>query len=154
MANYFRPKDPAHVNFYVAYYSSQRKGGSVHSPQSCLPGGGWRIDEFYERTLSGVGPGNQGLTVNRAVIKKGQARQLVYYWFQQRDRLLTNEYLVKWYLFRDAVTRNRTDGALIRIVTSFGEGEGEGEGEAEADQRLTDFVRETYSRLEPHLPAT
>ncbi len=150
MANYFRPEDPAHVNFYVAYYSSQRKGGSVHSPQGCIPGGGWRIDEFYETTLSGVGPGGQGLTVNRAVIRKGQTRQLVYYWFQQRDRWLTNEYVVKWYLFWDAVTRNRTDGALIRVITPFGKGE----GEAEADQRVTDFIREAYSRLEAHLPAT
>jgi len=29
------------------------------------------------------------LRVNRAVIAKGNDRQLVYYWFKQRDRLLT-----------------------------------------------------------------
>src|SRR5262249_52379176 len=29
------------VNFYVAYYQSQRNGMSVHSPRRCLPGGGW-----------------------------------------------------------------------------------------------------------------
>lgn len=25
------------VNFYVAYYESQRKGESIHSPETCLP---------------------------------------------------------------------------------------------------------------------
>jgi hypothetical protein len=25
------------VNFYVAYYASQRKGESTHSPRSCTP---------------------------------------------------------------------------------------------------------------------
>src|SRR3972149_5039443 len=29
------------VNVYVAYNESQRKGESSHSPDSCLPGGGW-----------------------------------------------------------------------------------------------------------------
>jgi hypothetical protein len=28
---------------YAANYQSQRKGQSAHSPQSCLPGGGWEI---------------------------------------------------------------------------------------------------------------
>ncbi|HWK51125.1 MAG TPA: VPLPA-CTERM-specific exosortase XrtD, partial [Steroidobacter sp.] len=31
------------VNFYVAWYDSQRAGSSAHSPRSCLPGGGWRM---------------------------------------------------------------------------------------------------------------
>ncbi|MDY6836809.1 MAG: EpsI family protein [Thermodesulfobacteriota bacterium] len=33
------------VNFYVAYYESQRKGESIHSPATCLPGGGWLFKE-------------------------------------------------------------------------------------------------------------
>jgi hypothetical protein len=33
------------VNLYIAYYASQRKGASVHSPKTCLSGGGWRMKE-------------------------------------------------------------------------------------------------------------
>src|SRR5438034_8174067 len=40
-------------------------------------------------------------------------RSLVYYWFQQRGRDMTNEYLVKWYLFWDSLTRSRSDGAMV-----------------------------------------
>ena len=59
----------------------------------------------------------QPLPVNRVIIGLGDDRQLVYYWFAQRGRMLTNEYLVKWYIFWDALTRNRTDGALVRLTT-------------------------------------
>ncbi len=76
------------VNVYAAYYESQRDGASVHSPRSCIPGGGWRITDFSEAR---VGGGPEGFAVNRALIELGDQRQLVYYWFKQRDRELTNE---------------------------------------------------------------
>jgi len=60
----------------------------------------------------------QSLMVNRMMIQKGEYKQLAYCWFRQRDRLITNEFLVKWYLFLDALTRNRTDGALLRLTTA------------------------------------
>jgi EpsI family protein len=41
------------VNLYIAYYNSQRKGEAVHSPRSCLPGGGWQMEDFGQRTLGG-----------------------------------------------------------------------------------------------------
>jgi len=104
------------VNFYVAWYNSQRKGEAVHSPRSCLPAGGWQTREFTQRNLTGVSIGGRPLRVNRAVIQMGTQRQLVYYWFQQRGRVITNEFMVKWYLFWDALTRHRTDGALVRLI--------------------------------------
>ena len=55
------------------------------------------------------------LRVNRAVIRLGESRLLVYYFFKQRKRVLTNEYMVKWFLMWDAIARNRTDGALVRL---------------------------------------
>jgi EpsI family protein len=37
----YKNKQGKSVNFYVAYYESQRKGESIHSPATCLRGGGW-----------------------------------------------------------------------------------------------------------------
>jgi len=102
------------VNFYLAYYDSQRKGESVHSPRACLPGGGWEMESLERHYVDTV---TQEKPVNRAVIRKGNERQIVYYWFKQRDRWLTNEFAVKWYLLVDSLLRNRTDGALVRLVT-------------------------------------
>jgi len=47
------------VNFYVAYYESQRKGESIHSPATCLPGSGWSFDQSGTVKVPGV-PGNNG----------------------------------------------------------------------------------------------
>jgi exosortase D (VPLPA-CTERM-specific) len=118
------------VNVYVAYYSSQRSGQAVHSPRSCLPGGGWRIEQVEQREVDGVRLRGGPLRVNRVLIRKGSDRQLVYYWFQERGRDLTNEYLVKWYLVADALTENRSDGALVRIITPLKDGDDPRVGDA------------------------
>jgi EpsI family protein len=150
MTNYVRPDQKSFVNLYIAYYASQRKGASAHSPKSCIPGGGWRIGNVEPQVIPGVLPAGGEFVVNRAVITKGKSTQIVYYWFRQRERLLTNELLVKWYLFWDAVSRNRTDGALVRVMTPVIEGE----DVAQADRRLIDLIRLAYPRLGPYFPST
>jgi exosortase D (VPLPA-CTERM-specific) len=125
------------VNLYVAYYDSQRKGQSAHSPRSCIPGGGWEIVSLTQRRIDGVEVDGEPLRVNRTEIQYGDQKQLVYYWFQQRGRVIDNEYLVKWYLFWDALTRNRTDGALVRLTSVVRPGE----DVDEADRRLSAWPR-------------
>lgn len=118
------------VNVYVAYYASQRTGQSVHSPRSCLPGGGWHIDQLEQKTLDGLASHGRPLRVNRVIIRQGGERELVYYWFDERGRNITSEYLVKWYLLTDALVMNRSDGALIRLITPLAEGEDPTAGDA------------------------
>lgn len=136
------------VNFYVAYYDTQRKGVSAHSPKSCLPGGGWRIREFDQKAIDGATVAGKPLMVNRTVIQMGEVRQLVYYWFQQRGRVITNEYLVKWYLFWDALTRQRTDGALVRLTTIVPPGQ----DISESDRLLQSFARDVNTELGKYIP--
>lgn len=154
MADYQRPSDNAHVNFYIAYYASQRKGVSAHSPQTCIPGGGWEVSGLSSILVDGAGTsspggiGAEGLEVNRVVISKGPDKQLVYYWFDQRGRRMTSEYHVKLMLLWDALTRRRTDGALVRLVTPVGPTE----DLAAADRRLGDFLRAVYPKVEAFVP--
>jgi exosortase D (VPLPA-CTERM-specific) len=135
------------VNLYVAYYNSQRKGEAVHSPRSCLPGGGWQLKDFGQRTL-GVNIDGRPLRVNRTLIELGNERELVYYWFQQRGRVITNEFSVKWYLFWDALTRHRTDGALVRLIVAVPPAS----GESQADRRLTDLAVRIAPTLTRYVP--
>jgi exosortase D (VPLPA-CTERM-specific) len=137
-----------HINLYMAYYNSQRKGEAVHSPRSCLPGGGWQMRDFDQRELPPVLVGGRPLRVNRTLIEMGGQRELVYYWFQQRGRVIDNEFAVKWYLFWDAVTRHRTDGALVRIIDSVPVG-----GDvAAADRAMTDFAALIAPKLPGFIP--
>jgi exosortase D (VPLPA-CTERM-specific) len=144
----YRFGDGQPVNLYSAYYRSQKKGQSVHSPQSCLPGGGWEISSFKRMNLPASSGMVRPLHVNRALIQKDSQKQIVLYWFKQRDRILNNEYLVKLYLFWDALSRGRTDGALVRIASLVGPGE----TEAIVDQRLLRFVSTIELELNRYVP--
>jgi exosortase D (VPLPA-CTERM-specific) len=124
--------EKAPVNVYVAYYGSPKKGKSSHSPRQCIPGGGWEITSFEPLRLHELSGGTGVLEVNRVVIEKDRQKQIVYYWFKQRDRWMTSEYAVKFFLFWDSLTRHRADGALVRLVS----GVYAGEAEAVVDQRL------------------
>ncbi len=136
------------VNFYAAYYRSQKKGQSAHSPQSCLPGGGWEIASLTHAELPSSSAMAQPLRANRAVIQKGDQKQIVLYWFKQRDRNLTDEFLVKWYLLWDGFARRRTDGALVRVASLVGPGE----SEAAVDQRLQKFAGVVGQELTRFVP--
>lgn len=148
LRDYAAPGQPEVVNFYVAYYASQRKGEAVHSPRSCIPGDGWRIESLSQVPVDGLSTHNGTLLVNRAIIAKGAFRQVVYYWFAQRGRHMTNEYWVKWFLFWDGMTRNRTDGALVRLVTPLDKEE----DPAAADRRLASFLHQVFPKLNRYVP--
>jgi EpsI family protein len=146
------------VNFYTAYYETQRKGESIHSPETCLPGGGWEFKNAGKAVVELDGESGSGSTgqrvhgptiiVNRAFMEKGAAKQLSYFWFPQRDRVLTNAWEMKWYNFWDALTRQRTDGALVRLITPVYAGE----EAADADKRLVAFTKEIVPVLNEFLP--
>jgi len=136
------------VGLWIAYYASQRTGASAHSPRACLPGGGWKIEAFDQYAIPDVQADGSPLLVNRSVISMGEARQLVYYWFEERGRKQTNEYLVKWFIFWDSLTRHRTDGALVRVTTFVPDAA----LLPEAAARLEEFIRTINPQLTYFLP--
>jgi exosortase D (VPLPA-CTERM-specific) len=148
VADYASPAWPQPVNFYVAYYARQDERATIHSPSVCIPAGGWEIAGLTHRRLDSVAADAGGLVVNRAVIAKNLDRQLVYYWFEQRGRQLTDEYTIKAYNILDAVTRGRTDGALVRVTTPMARDE----KPEDADRRLTAFLESAYPRLAGYVP--
>ena len=136
------------VNLYVAYYETQRKGESIHSPETCLPGSGWTFAEAGEVALSVPGYEEGGFRVRRALMEKLGERELAYFWFAQRGRVLTSAYELKLWVFWDALTKHRTDGALVRIITPAYEGERLEDAEA----RLEEFARQVVPVLEGFVP--
>jgi exosortase D (VPLPA-CTERM-specific) len=141
-------RDGKQVNFYVAYYESQRKGESIHSPATCLPGNGWSFDQSGLVEITSVSGNKGSMEVNRAIMQLGRERQLSYYWFPVRGRILNNAYQLKIYNFWDALTQQRTDGALVRVITSvYGN-----EELSDAEKRLQNFVRDIEPVLEEFIP--
>jgi EpsI family protein len=145
LTDYAKPKGLP-VNLYVAYYASQRMGVSPHSPSVCIPGNGWQITEFEYINLR---IGDTSLPINRAIITRGAAeKQLVYYWYEERGVTVANEYWSKVLLLKDAILANRTDGALVRLITPVYAGE----RESDADDRLQEFARTAAPVLSKYLP--
>lgn len=102
------------VGLYAGYYGSQRQGDTIHSPQNCLPGAGWRPVSSSTITLQS---GGREVPVNQYVIQKGLDQQVVLYWYQGRGRVVANEYANKALLMWDAATLQRTNGGLVRVMT-------------------------------------
>lgn len=144
LSDYSR-SDGKPVNLYVAFYASQRSGESPHSPIVCIPGGGWAITNLQQMNY---GSPSEEQPINRVIIEKDKVKELVYYWFDERGRKIANEYWAKFYLLTDAIVKNRTDGALVRLTTPVFPGE----TERDADQRLQAFMQDAVPKLTDYLP--
>ncbi|NVN98857.1 MAG: VPLPA-CTERM-specific exosortase XrtD [Geobacteraceae bacterium] len=134
------------VNCYVAFSDYQSKGKASHSPASCLPGSGWELRS--PEKIPVVDASGRSITVNRAMMVMGNERRLTYYWFDQRGRILTDLFQIKLYNFVDSIALNRTDGALVRLITPLGENE----PAAAADERLKEFFQQFNTTLGRFLP--
>jgi EpsI family protein len=138
------------VGLYVGYWASQRQGDTIHSPQNCLPGAGWEpIAEGRVSIPDPRAPNAAPLTLNRYVIQKGLARQLVVYWYQSHGRIVASEYWGKLYLMLDAARLNRTDAALVRVIVPVGQA---ADSVDAAEREALDFVRVLLPTLDGFLP--
>ena len=149
LADYRQGGKDTPVELYVGYYANQRIGSSSHSPSNCIPGGGWQIVASETKTLPVPWDNaSSSMTVTRILIRKGDRSQLVYYWFDERGRDLTEVYSVKWHLFLDSLILHRSDGALIRLVTPIVNAE----SEDKAEERLIQFLASFQPAMQPYLP--
>jgi EpsI family protein len=137
------------VNLFVAYYKSQTQGAGIHSPEVCLPAGGWEVSAWTTMATGLTSASGAPLSVNRAVIQMGFSRQLVYYWFDERGRNVTNDYAAKAYTVWDGITRGRMDGALVRVITPIDPSV----SVDVADARLRDFLKLALPQLPAYIPS-
>ncbi len=142
----YRDRQNHAINFYTAYYESQQKGESIHSPETCLPGSGWKFSKAEEVAINAKD--GRSMRVNRVIMEKDGEKQLSYYWFPMRGRVLTKLYQLKLYNFWDALTRQRTDGALVRVITPIADSE----KPEDADARIRGFLNEAIPLLPAFIP--
>jgi len=144
---YYRgPREVA--SLYIGYYDSQREGDTMHSPMNCLPGAGWIPVETKMVQISVAGR-SAPIVVKRVIIEKGIDRQLVLYWYQSHGRVIGNEYWSKVTMVYDALRLNRSDAALVRVVTPILAGA----AAPAPDDLATDFVQSIFPQLDTYLPS-
>ncbi|RJR22848.1 MAG: EpsI family protein, partial [Nitrospiraceae bacterium] len=144
----YSKQDSLPINMYVAYYASQTKGKSIHSPETCMPGSGWVFKNAGKLTVPLPGKAPSSITVMRALMEKEGNTQLVYFWFRQGGRVLTNAYEMKMYNLWNALAHKRTDGALVRIISPLALSE----RIEDTDTRLRSFIVEVLPFLNEYIP--
>jgi EpsI family protein len=133
------------VWLYIGYWATQRRGGVIHSPKNCLPGGGWEPVDATRLTVQ-LPPPYAPIEINRYLIQKDREMQVVLYWYQAEGHAVASELGAKVAMVRSALRSGRTDGALVRAsspVTGT---------VAETTARLVLYVQALYPVLGEYLP--
>ncbi len=145
MAYYKMNPEDAPVNLYVAYYDSQRMRQSVHMPLNCIFAGGWEIKDQRKQAVAFAG---QTIPIVRVIASKGMQKVMVYYWLEQRGRQINDPTKAKLFLALDSIALNRTDGALVRVITQLNKDE----DEQQAEERLQTFLEKAYTPIQDFVP--
>jgi|SRR5215471_4413631 len=133
------------LNLYIGYWDTQRKGAMIHSPKNCLPGAGWEPVESSLVTVP-LPPPHPPIIVNRYLIQKDREQQLVLYWYQSQGQVIAGEVPARVAMVKSALVRNRTDGAIVRVMSPMYGSVGE------TSQRLVAYVQALYPVLGEYLP--
>jgi EpsI family protein len=152
----YREADAAPVGVYIGYHESQirEEGGgsaenSIHPPKHCMPGSGWDIIGHSVVELDIAGLPVRPAPVNRMVIAKGDARQLVYYWYQTQGRVIADDWQKIAYLSWDRARSSRTDGALVRFTTAIIRND-----EEAADREIHSLADQLLPLLPAYIPGS
>jgi EpsI family protein len=132
------------VKLYIGYHGGGKNGGEIHSPKHCLPGSGW-----YETSSKRTSLDIRGKSVRlvEAVYKKGEERELFFYWYQVRDKALTDEYSLKLSEIVNSMVHRRRDASFIRVSVPM---KGGLDGDIAVGER---FVRDFYPVIMEFLPS-
>jgi len=139
----YKDADGKMVNLYIGYHGGGKEGGEIHSPKHCLPGSGW-YEASSRRGLLQT-PGG-GINLVRAVYQKGESRELFLYWFQVRDRSISEEYSFKIAEILNSALYRRRDASFIRVSVPFDS------DIAQATARAERFIRDFQPVFREFLP--
>ena len=154
LCNYQRFEPRQTVGVYIGYHASQvrEEGGggdttAIHPPAHCLPGSGWDIIDNQLVQLEMPGLPESPALVKRLVVARSSARQLTYYWYQSRGRVISRDWEKILFVGFDRATRGRTDGSLVRFTTPIVRND-----EAGAEESLRDLASLILARIPAYVP--
>lgn len=130
----------------IPFYEYQGTRHTAHAPQSCLLGGGFFIQKTLERSISL--PDGKSITIMTMEMLKNNDKLLASYFFLQRGRVITNPWLNKYYLMVDAITKKRTDGALVRVEMTVAPNQNFEDAYAVQDN----FIAKVWPLLKKYIP--
>ena len=142
----YRGKNGEIFWLFMAYFSSQKYGSQIHSPKHCLPGSGYKIQtiEPYVIDLDE----ERSITVNRLLIASDRRKEIMFYWFETRSGVVSDEFGLKLDLMKNSIVLKPTDAAICRVTmplplqADF----------SEATELSIKFIRQFYPAMKSALP--
>jgi len=147
LADYFN-HEGSNVQLYIGYYKSQKEGQQIHSPKNCMPGSGWNITETSLEDITLKGDVSKKIKVIKLLLEKDRQKQVVLYWYQSNGRFISSEYAQRIYMVVDSVTKHRSDGSFIRLISPVINND-----EEMAVKHLKDFTSELIPILKEYIPS-
>ncbi len=154
LCDFVRENPPGFANVYLGYHERQvrEEGGgsgenSIHPPAHCLPGSGWDLIQVETVSLDLPGLPQRPASVKRLLIAKGDARQLVYYWYQQQGRVISEDWQKILYVGLGRALHGRTDGTLVRFTIPVLR-----DGEEAAEAEFRDLAPRLVAQFPGFLP--
>jgi EpsI family protein len=133
------------IGLFIGYFPTQRSGQSIHSPQNCLPGAGWSFDHSGVTQFEAAG---RTYRVGEYLISNGESRDEVLYWYRAQGQDIANDYSAKFHMIVNSIVKDRTDAALIRVMTPVQAGE----TVAQAHDRVLGFTKSFVPMLGSYIP--
>ncbi|MEA1948911.1 MAG: EpsI family protein [Thermodesulfobacteriota bacterium] len=140
-------KTPNSIYLLIPFYEYQGTRHTAHAPQSCLLGGGW--DLLKDQNHIVAVHLNRNIEIRTMHLRKGDFRMLGSYFFFQRSRVITSPWMNKLYLVWDSITRQRTDGALVRVEMTLAPDQ----SMESAYAMLDEFIKALWPILPEYIPS-
>jgi exosortase D (VPLPA-CTERM-specific) len=136
------------VSLYVGYRSTAflENENFFHSPTVCLPSAGWQAIRTTTRRISNI-PVFGELPVTEMLVESMGGRNLVYFWFQTKNRATHDKNINRFHLTLHAIERDNTYDLFVRPITRVAAGE----TITGAEARLDDYVRNMMGAMNTFL---
>lgn len=132
-------KNGQRVSVYVGYYKSLQGAQYSHSPQVCYIAHGWTTSRSGKIA---VNISERVLMANQLLVKKDEESELVYYWYQCRDKAFADLFKMKLALLPNRLRGLDQSNVFVRISTPIDNG-----GLSRAEDELRSFMKELNSAI-------
>jgi len=132
------------VSLYMGYRSTAflENVNFFHSPTVCLPSSGWKTIHKSKRIIEDV-PLFGTLPVFEMEMESMGLRNLVYFWFQTKDKATEDKNINRFHLALHAIRRDNTHDLFIRPITPISNSE----SVDDARKRMDLFTRQMMGTL-------
>jgi len=155
--------DKAGHTIYCSVVLAGRDVTSIHRPELCLTGQGWKLQRLQIETIAVPKAAGGELTVSRMnadntmQLQNGQTAQaysVFAYWFVGKDRTTPHHWQRIWWTTVDRVLHNRNHRwayfLMSTILSPEDAGKDPAAGQEAAAQLIGRFVQDVYPQLTPN----